>query len=83
MKKVVLALFIIFLPTISFAEDINWLYKNRTDATIDAVQTKDMSDKVMVKVNNKNIYVCPRSCERLLVSYSQFVPGITGMNTVG
>ena len=56
MKKVVLALFIIFLPTISFAEDINWLYKNRTDATIDAVQTKDMSDKVMVKVNNKNIY---------------------------
>lgn len=56
MKKVVLALFVIFLPTISFAEDINWLYKNRTDATIDAVQTKDMSDKVMVKVNNKNIY---------------------------
>lgn len=56
MKKVVLALFIIFLSTISFAEDINWLYKNRTDATIDAVQTKDMSDKVMVKVNNKNIY---------------------------
>lgn len=56
MKKVVLVLFIIFLPTISFAEDINWLYKNRTDATIDAVQTKDMSDKVMVKVNNKNIY---------------------------
>lgn len=56
MKKVVLALFIIFLPTISFAEDINWLYKNRTDATIDVVQTKDMSDKVMVKVNNKNIY---------------------------
>lgn len=56
MKKVVLALFVIFLPTISFAEEINWLYKNRTDATIDAVQTKDMSDKVMVKVNNKNIY---------------------------
>lgn len=56
MKKLVLTLFVIFLPTITFAEDINWLYKNRTDATIDAVQTKDMSDKVMVKVNNKNIY---------------------------
>ena len=56
MKKLVLTLFVIFLPTISFAEDINWLYKNRTNATIDAVQTKDMSDKVMVKVNNKNIY---------------------------
>ena len=57
MKKLVLTLFVIFFPTITFAEEINWLYKGQTDATTDTVQTKDMSDKVMVKVNNKNIYV--------------------------